>query len=810
MPSVKIAALAWLAALSPISAFAAEIDFAHDIVPILRKHCGGCHTGDKKQGGFSMNTRAALLAGGENGAPIVLKKSAESDLIQRLKSADANLRMPPEGDPLPDKEIALLAAWIDAGLPWEQGFAFKQAGYEPPLRPRRVELPAAQGDRDNPIDRIIDAYLSAQQRQPPAEISDAEFYRRLSLDVVGLLPDPEQLEAFLADTRPDKRTLLVQELLADDVAYAEHWLTFWNDLLRNDYTGTGFITGGRKQITNWLYRSLIDNKPYDQFVRELIAPTAESEGFIQGIRWRGEVNSSQTNEIQFAQSISQSLLGINLKCASCHDSFIDRWKLEESYRLAAIYSAAPLAIHRCDKPTGATATPGWLFPELGEIQADASQPERLKQLAALMTHEQNGRFTRTIVNRIWQRLMGRGIVHPVDAMQTAPWNADLLDFLATHLADQHYDLKQTIRLICTSRAYASQMPANDNKSAEVPYEYAGPLPRRMTAEQFMDAVWQLTGTAPTRPDAPVLRGRLDSDAQSAAARPLAAQWVWSTAEASAAAPAGETITLRHKFNLPSAPTRAVAGLTCDNEYTLYCNGQRVAADGNWENAEIVALETFLRAGENELVIVAKNGGAGPNPAGLILEARLRLPDESEQAIGSDETWQWTVAVPNGQGKFAEEPADWKPAVPVSNPAVWAGRINPELEQLLSQATFGPPRMVRASLMKCDALMHSLGRPNRDQIVTMRPNDLTTLEAIDLANGQTLADALATGANAILAKHGNTPEGLIEWLYRFALSRAPTSEELSLTREALGPQPDSRAVEDLLWAILMQPEFQLVR
>jgi Protein of unknown function (DUF1553)/Protein of unknown function (DUF1549) len=161
------------------------------------------------------------------------------------------------------------------------------------------------------------------------------------------------------------------------------------------------------------------------------------------VRWRGDVSAGQTVEIQFAQSVGQTFLGINLKCASCHDSFIDRWKLEESFGLAAIYATRPLEIHRCDKPIGTIATASWLFPELGQIDPQTPQPERLKQLAARMTHPENGRFARTIVNRLWQRLMGRGIVHPTDAMQTEPWNADLLDYLAVHLADHRYDLKQT-------------------------------------------------------------------------------------------------------------------------------------------------------------------------------------------------------------------------------------------------------------------------------------------------------------------------------------------------------------------------------
>lgn len=181
-----------------------------------------------------------------------------------------------------------------------------------------------------------------------------------------MLPEPQDLQEFLADPATDKRSRKVSELLSDNVSYADHWLTFYNDLLRNDYSGTGFITGGRKQISTWLYTVLVKNIPFDQFARELIAPTSPaSQGYIDGIRWRGEVSAGQTVEIQFAQSVAQSFLGINLKCTSCHDSFIDRWKLDEAYGLAAVYSERPMEIHRCDKPVGRTATASWLFPNLG-------------------------------------------------------------------------------------------------------------------------------------------------------------------------------------------------------------------------------------------------------------------------------------------------------------------------------------------------------------------------------------------------------------------------------------------------------------
>ena len=167
-------------------------------------------------------------------------------------------------------------------------------------------------------------------------------------------------------------------------------------------------------------------------------------------------------EIQFSQNVSQVFFGINMKCASCHDSFIDRWKLDDAYGLAAIIADQPLEIHRCDKPTGKIATARFLWPELGTIDAKQPKAQRLEQLAELVTHPDNGRFPRTIVNRLWQRLMGRGIVHPVDVMANEPWSEDLLDYLAAYLVDHGYDLKKLIEHIATSQAYQSR-PAVQTK-----------------------------------------------------------------------------------------------------------------------------------------------------------------------------------------------------------------------------------------------------------------------------------------------------------------------------------------------------------
>lgn len=611
------------------------VDFAHEVLPLLTTHCAKCHTAGRYEGEISFDTREAMLQ-----AEIVEPgDAAASALIKRVTSDDPDVRMPPEGEPLSAAEVALLRRWIDEGVVWEEGFTFKKSEYEAPLAPRRPELPPALDGVTNPIDRIVWAYWKQHGVVPPPLADDAVFCRRVYLDLIGLLPEDEALRAFVADTDGNKRATLVDRLLARRVDYADHWMTFWNDLLRNDYAGTGYIDGGRKQITAWLYQALVENMPYDEFVRKLIAPTPESAGFAKGIVWRGQVNASQVPALQFSQNVGQVFLGINLKCASCHDSFIDHWKLSDAYGLAAIASEGPLELYRCDKPTGAMAEARFLFPELGQVDAQAPRDARMRQLAALMTHPQNGRLTRTIVNRLWHRLMGRGIVHPVDSMGAAPWSNDLLDQLAVHLADASFDLKATLKLIATSRVYGSQTVAWDESAPSEDFVFAGPAAKRMTGEQFVDGVARITGYAPDNTDDDAIFEKIADDAGKRAGR-----------------------------------------------------------------------RSFVRAG--------------------IVEGTL--------------------------------------------------------------------------------LTRTLGRPNRDQVVTTRPSELTTLEALELSNGQPLAELLKSGAEKLLASNGGkSPADICQEVFRVSLSRDASEEELADLVELAGEPITAEGLADVLWAIVMLPEFQIV-
>ncbi len=763
-----------------------SVDFAHEVMPILKRHCTECHTGGQKKGGLAMNTRAEFVAGGEYGEVVVPGHSGDSLFLELIESDDDSEWMPPKGPRLTEEEVDVLKRWVDQGMVWPESISLGEKTWEPPLAPRQVELPPITDGRSHPIDRILDAELQKAGQSYPETIGDAAYLRRATLDAVGMLPTPEILEAFDND-----REAYVQTLLADDIAYADHWLTFWNDLLRNDYTGTGFITKGRTQITDWLYTALRSNMAYDEFVKQLIAPPDDrSAGFINGIKWRGEVNASQTREIQFSQNISQVFLGINMKCASCHDSFIDSWKLEEAYNLAAIFSEQPLELNRCDKPTGVMAEPKWIFPEMGDIDADAPKAERLKQLADLMTHADNGRFTRTVVNRIWDRLMGRGIVHPVDAMDTKPWNEDLLDYLAVRFAEDGYDLRKFIAFVMASQAYQSQSVILEKEPGES-YRYSGSITKRMTAEQLIDAVWQITGTHPTQADGKVNRVVTETADQSEerliTPADVTAKWLWHVGEP------GTKSELKRTIKLDSQPKAAMVMATCDNAFKLRINGQRVAESSEWQKPRYVNVVNYLKAGANEISVDAEmHGGA----FGFICELVVVGADGKQVSFGSNRNWD--ARPPGGEWAKARE-------LHKHGKGPWKDVLKP-YEAMLPQG-YTPP--IRASLVKNDFLMRSLGRPHRDQVVTSRPAELSTLQAIDLANGEIFAGHLTAGAQQLI-RDGRVNTDFGKWLFQYAYSRVPTTEEERVIAEVLGNGEDPLAVEDLLWLVVMQPEFQLVR
>ena len=339
--------------------------------------------------------------------------------------------MPLVGTPLSDAEIAIVRAWIDQGARRTPTSAPAKGKWEAPLTLEKPDIPPVVWQSwSSPLDRFTAAYLKANGIPEPQLVSDRLFARRVYLDVWGLLPTPKELRAFLKDRSPRKREKLVAMLLANSDNYAQNWISYWNDLLRND-EGVNYHaeTASRKSISTWLLTALQNNLPYDQFVYKLLNPTAPTDpaGFLIGVNWRGVVSASQTPAMQAAQNTAQIFLGINLKCNSCHDSFISKWKLKDAYSLAGYFSTEEkLQLFRCDVAQEQYASPAFLYPVLNRTPPSGSVTDRRSTAAAIFTDPRNGRLSRTLVNRLWQRLLGRGLVENPDEMDGEPWSPELL------------------------------------------------------------------------------------------------------------------------------------------------------------------------------------------------------------------------------------------------------------------------------------------------------------------------------------------------------------------------------------------------
>ncbi len=769
-----------------------------EVRAIFAHNCYQCHSTAKRKGGLALDHEAGVFAGGDTGAILIKGNAAKSELIRRLKlPRDHEEAMPQKGKVLPVNFIELISLWIDKGAYWaDDGLkVFREA----PMALSKPDLPSVTKEFDHPIDRFVNQYFTEKNIKWGEPIDDYRFIRRAYLDVVGLLPKPVQVNQFVQNTSPNKRRELIKALLADKENYTQHWLSFWNDLLRNDYSGPGFITNGRKQITNWLYQSLMEGKPYNQMIEELINPAQESEGFIQGIQWRGVVNASQRVELQAAQNISQSLLGLNLKCASCHNSFVNNLTLDQAYGFANIFADSTLEIYRCDKPTGRYTGTTFIYPELGEVMSD-SLVGRLRQLATIISQPKNGRLYRTLVNRYWDILFGRGIVSPVDEMDRLPWNQDLLDWLAADFIENGYSIPHLLETIMTSKVY--QLPAFNYDSpyyiASEKFVFQGPTPRRLTAEQFADALSQTVN--------PLYYGvaYLPNDP------PFPAQWIWfqdRKLDRRSLPEPGERF-FRKTFELESNKSiqSATMLVTADHSFDCYFNEQKIGKGADWRQVQRYAIPVNAIQSENIIAIKGSNDGTLPNPAGLLFALRIIYADSSKQYIYSDKSWRATNEQPTENWTNIDYvEIDWKEVSRTkAKNAHWGKLVDFAYEKQGDSSDFA-----RAVLVKLDPFMKTLGRPTRENVATTREKSATLLQAMMLTNNDFLYQHIQEGAVKLLAASKNDMEILLQQFYQNALGRIPTQKEQITILKLLDHQSKQEVVEDLIWSVIILPEFQFL-
>jgi hypothetical protein len=364
--------------------------------------------------------------------------------------------------------------------------------------------------RANYIDDKVYARLKALHLFPSATAGDLEYVRRVTLDLTGALPTPADARKFAADADPGKREKLVDALMARP-EFIDFWTYKWSDMLRVN-------RGTLKDKGMWAYYSYIhdavrDNKGWDQIAREVL--TARGNTFLDG-----PANYFRTalKPEELAENICQGFMGIRVQCAKCHNHPLEKWTQNEYYGMANIFARvkykADLAIYVNDEMTVYNTQTGDLIqPRLGRpvppkplggpVLALDSPRERRSFFADWLTRPDNWYFSHSIVNRVWAHFMGKGLVEPVDDLrETNPAsNPALFDALADDFVKHHFDLRHLIRQIVSSRAYQLSSAATPLNAPDDRY-YSHFLVRRMTAEELLDALSQVTGNPEVFPGMP--------------------------------------------------------------------------------------------------------------------------------------------------------------------------------------------------------------------------------------------------------------------------------------------------------------------
>jgi len=450
------------------------VDFYEKIQPILEARCLECHQGGKSKGGLHLDSLAGALKGGKSdGAAVLPGKPDESPLLLRTLSSDPDEQMPPKGHRLAKSETDLLRRWISEGAVW------------PEFRPAPTAL--------TPL------------------TDDLAFLRRVTLDTVGVVPTPAEIAAFESDRSADRRAKVIDRLLADPRA-ADHWMGYWQDVLAENPNILNPTLNNSGPFRWWILESLQDRKPLDLMVTELLSLGGSSkDGGPAGF---GVASQNDVPLAAKATVVTTAFLGVETKCARCHDSPAHTSKQEQVFALAALLDTKGVKVPATSsvsmaklreggrKPLievtlepGTVVEPHWPFPEFAtESVADelARDPDSSRdRLATLITAPQNERFAQVMANRLWARVMGRGIVdQPWDWERSQNSHPELLRWLGRELVRSGHSADALLRIILNSHAYQR---ATDPSLRQTSPLHAAPAPRRLTAEQVVDAAFAATG-----------------------------------------------------------------------------------------------------------------------------------------------------------------------------------------------------------------------------------------------------------------------------------------------------------------------------
>lgn len=490
----------------------ARVGFNRQILPILSEKCFRCHGPDARQrkGDLRLDTDAGARAKRDSGAAIVPGLPDESELVRRVLSEDETERMPPAGagKPLAPEETRLLRRWIEQGAEYEPLWSL--------LPPRRPALPPLKNPAwpRNEVDQFVLSRLESQALAPSPASDRVTLIRRLSLDLLGLVPAPAEVDAFLADDDPQAFEHLVERLLASS-HFGERLATYWLDLVR--YADTVGYHGDQEHpispYRDWVIKAFNDNLPFDRFTLEQLAgdllPDATvdqkiASGYNRLLQTSHEGGVQQKEyqkkyDADRVRNLSAVWMGATLGCAECHDHKYDPYTQRDFYSLAAFFAdvddsrtfkgtdsnptrrepeldvVSPLDGKTRRTMITETVAPrtirvlrrGDWMDESGEVVgadvprflkplAEPGRPPTRLDLARWLVAPDHPLVSRVFVNRLWYLFFGVGLSASLDdfgAQGEHPVHPELLDWLAVEFAESGWDVKHIVRLLVTSNTY---------------------------------------------------------------------------------------------------------------------------------------------------------------------------------------------------------------------------------------------------------------------------------------------------------------------------------------------------------------------
>lgn len=525
------------------------IDFERDIQPIFTARCFECHDSEARRGGVSLDRFFYAHQPTDSGEPLFIEGNAESSLLVKvLESTDPEHRMPAKGDPLSEREISQIRAWIDVGASWpDDGWRPpKHWAYETPSLP-----PVPQSSSSwpgNAIDRFIEGQLVKRGLLPQSNAAPASLLRRVSLDLTGLPPSVEQIDTFLEDPSDEAYQRFVDTFLASK-SFGERWARQWLDLAR--YADSeGYQRDELRSLwawRDWVIAALNADMPFDQFTVEQIAgdllPNATpSQVIATGFQRNTPVNLEAGTDphedrhkqvVDRVNTLGTVWLGTTLACAQCHHHKYDPLSIREYYELFAFFNQSPIETKQQGMQMGMSnmvyigpnvevpqypgettrvmqtvakpratfiAKRGDFLSQGAEVEAripaiwpglPEGAPANRLGLARWLVREDHPLVPRVFMNRLWAELFGRGLVTTLEefgSQGSAPTHPALLDWLAvTFVKEDAWSLKKALRRLVLSRTY--------RQSAAV-------RPDAMTADPSNNLYWRHPGQ---RLDAETLR-----------------------------------------------------------------------------------------------------------------------------------------------------------------------------------------------------------------------------------------------------------------------------------------------------------------